>query len=147
MYHIKVHCVQMTSLQSQYMLCPSLACNTARTRLYQSTKTVLRNSLSFLLKGLLQFLQSLRCWLTTCARVDPSHPQMFYWFKSSDLNGQGCTVTFWLTRKSTVARVVCDRVLSCRKTSLRRFIAGSMCGVKTSSLYRAALRLPWMCTS
>jgi hypothetical protein len=31
MYHIKVHSVQMTSLQSQYLLWPPLACNTART--------------------------------------------------------------------------------------------------------------------
>jgi hypothetical protein len=30
-------------------------------------------------------------------------------FKSSDLNGQGSTVTFWLARKSTVARTVCGR--------------------------------------
>ena len=30
-YHIKVHSVQKTSLQSQYMLCPPLACNTAWT--------------------------------------------------------------------------------------------------------------------
>jgi hypothetical protein len=34
----------------------------------------------------------------------------------------------------------------CWKTSLRRFIAGNMCCVKTSSLYRVALRLPGMCT-
>ena len=32
-YHIKAHSVQMTSLQSQYLLCPPLACNTARIRL------------------------------------------------------------------------------------------------------------------
>jgi len=30
LYHIKVHSVQMTSLQSQYLLCPPLSCNTAR---------------------------------------------------------------------------------------------------------------------
>jgi hypothetical protein len=54
---------------------------------------------------------------------------------------------FWLARKSTVTRAVCGRALSCWKTYLRRLIAGSMCGVKTSFLYRAALRLPWMCTS
>ena len=46
-----------------------------------------------------------------------------------------------------VARAVCRRALSRWKTSLRRFIAGSMCGVKNSSLYRAAIRLPGMCTS
>jgi len=31
MYHIKVNSVQMTSLQSQYKLCPPLPCTTART--------------------------------------------------------------------------------------------------------------------
>ena len=31
MYHIKFHSVQMTPLQSQYLLCPPLACNTAWT--------------------------------------------------------------------------------------------------------------------
>jgi len=31
MYHIKVHSVQMTSLQSQYLFCPPLACSTALT--------------------------------------------------------------------------------------------------------------------
>jgi hypothetical protein len=46
----------------------------------------------------------------------------------SDLNGQGSTVTFWLARKSTVARTVCGRALSCWKISLRRFIADSLCG-------------------
>ena len=60
----------------------------------------------------------------------------------STLNYQGSTA-----RKSTVARAVCDRALSCWKTSLRRFIADSMCGVKTSYLYRVALRLTLMCTS
>jgi hypothetical protein len=52
-----------------------------------------------------------------------------------------------MAKKSTVARAVCGRALSCWKTSLQRSIAGSMCGVKTSSLCRTALRLPWMCTS
>jgi hypothetical protein len=33
------------------------------------------------------------------------------------------------------------------KIPLRRFIAGRICGDKTSSLYRSALRLPGMCTS
>ena len=31
--YFKIHCVQMTSLQNQYLLCPPLAYNTARTRL------------------------------------------------------------------------------------------------------------------
>jgi hypothetical protein len=35
-YHINVHSDQMTSLQCQYMLCPPLACKTART--YQQPK-------------------------------------------------------------------------------------------------------------
>jgi hypothetical protein len=120
---------------------------TSRHKFDQSTNTILRNSPSFLLKSLLQFLQSFRRWLTTAhASIQVIHKSSIG-FKSSDLNGQGSTVTFWLARKSTVARAVCDRVLSCRKASLRRFIAGSICGVKTSSLYRAALRFPWMCTS
>jgi 23S rRNA A2030 N6-methylase RlmJ len=59
----------MTSLQNQYLLCPPLACSTARDpsrhRLDQSTNMVLQNSPPFLLKSLQQFLQSLRRWLTT----------------------------------------------------------------------------------
>jgi hypothetical protein len=72
---------------------------------------------------------------------------MSYWVQIWWLRRPGSTLTFWLARKSTVARAVCGRALSCWQTSLRKFIAGSMCGVKTSSLYRAALRLPGMCTS
>jgi hypothetical protein len=34
-------------------------------------------------------------------------------FQSDDLNGNGSTVAFWLARKSTVARAVCGRALSC----------------------------------
>jgi hypothetical protein len=108
---------------------------------------VLLNSPPFLLKSLQQFLQSLRRWLTTAHVAIQVIHKCSIGFKSSDLNGYGATVTLWLARKSTVARAVCDRALSCWKTSLRRFTAGNMCGVKTSSLYRAALRLSWMCTS
>jgi hypothetical protein len=46
------------------------------------------------------------------ARVDPSHHICSIGFTSSDLNGQGSTVTFWLARKSTVARAVCSPALS-----------------------------------
>jgi len=67
---------------------------------------------------------------------------MLYWVQIWWFRRPGSTLTFWLARKSTVVRAVCSRALSCWKTSLRRFIAGSMCDVKTSSLYRATLRLP-----
>ena len=36
---------------------------------------------------------------------------------------------------------MCGRALSFWKTSLRRFIAGSMCGVKTSSLYLSGVKV------
>ena len=120
----------------------------SRHRFDQSTNTVLRNSPPFLLKSLRQFLQSLRRWLTTAHSSIQIIPQMFYsvqiwWFRRP-----GSTLTFWLARKSTVARAVCGRAWLCWKTSLRRFIAGNMCGVKTgSSLHRTALRLPGICTS
>jgi hypothetical protein len=72
---------------------------------------------------------------------------MLYWVQICWFRRPGSTLTFWLDRKSTVARVMCGRALPCWQISLRRFIAGSMCGVKTSSLYRAAIRLPGMRTS
>jgi hypothetical protein len=54
--------------------------------------------------------QSLRRWLTTAhASIQVIHKSSIG-FKSSDLNGQGSTVTFWLARKSTVARA-CDNFL------------------------------------
>ena len=118
----------MTSLQSQYLLRHPLACNTARTPLGidRSTNTVLWNSPPFLLKNLLQFLQNLRCWLSTVHASIQIIPQMFYWVQIWWFRRPGSTLTFWLARKSTVARAVCGRALSCWQTSLRRFIAGSM---------------------
>jgi hypothetical protein len=141
----------MTSLQSQYLLYPPLACNTARTRL--GIDSINRRIQSC---GISPHSCSKSCcsscrvcsagWRLHTRRFKSSH-KCSIGLKSGDLGGQGSTVTFWLARKSTVARVVCGRALSCYKTFLRRVIAGSMCGVKTSSLYRAALRLPGMCTS
>jgi hypothetical protein len=141
----------MTSLQSQCLLCPPLACSTSRTRLgIDSINRRIRSC------GILPHSCSRACcsscrvcgagWRLRTSRSKLSH-KCSIGFKSGDLYGECRIVTFWLARKSTVARAVYGRALSCWKTSLRRFIAGSMCGVKTSSLYRAALRLPGMCTS
>ena len=140
----------MTSLQSQYLLWPSLACNTAWTRLCIDSINWQIRSCGILLHSCSRACCSLSClqrWLTTAhVSIQVIH-KCSIGFKSSDLNGQGSTVTFWLAKKSTVERTVCGRALSCWKTSLRRSITGSMCGVKTPSLCRAALRLLWMCTS
>ena len=113
----------------------------SRHRLYQSTNTVLRNSPPFLLKSLLQFLQRMRRWSTTAhASIQVIH-KCSIGFQSSDLSGQGSTV------KSTVARAVCGRPLSSWKLPYGGSLRASMYGVKIPSLYRAALRLLWMCTS
>jgi hypothetical protein len=141
----------MTSFQSQYLSCAPLACTTPRIRLgIDSINRRIRSCEilpPLLLKSILQFLQTLRRWLMTTHESIQAIHRCSIGFISRDLKGQGSTVTLWLARSLTVARAVCGRALSCWKTSLRRFIASSMCGVKTSSVYRAALRLPWMCTS
>ena len=149
MHHIKVHRVQMTSLQSQYMLCPPLACTTVPTRFYIDSinrRTLCCGILPILAQKPAVVLQSLRRWLTTAHASIQIIPQMSYWVEIRWFRRPGSTVTFWLARKSTVERAMCGGAL-CWKPSLQRFIAGSMCGVKTSSLYWAALRLPGMCTS
>ena len=141
----------MTSRQSQYLLCPPLACNTERTRLgIDSTNRRIWSC------GILPHSCSSACcslcrvygagWRLHTRRSKSSHKCSIR-FKSGDLNGQGSTVTLWLARKSTVAQAVWGRALSCWKTSKWRFIAGSMFGVNTSYLYRAALRLTGMFTS
>jgi hypothetical protein len=121
----------MTSLQSQYLLCPPLACSTAQTRLdidpinrqIRSCK-ILAHSCS---RACYSYCRvSGAGWQLRTRRSISSHKWSIE-FKYGDLDGQGSTVTFWLARKSTVARTVCGRALSCWKTFIRRFIAGSMC--------------------
>ena len=132
-YHIKAHSVQMTSLQSQYLLCPPLACNTAWIRLgIDSINRRIRYC------GILPKFCSRACcsscrvwgarWRLRTRRFKSPH-KCSIGFKSDDLNGKGSTVTLWLA--------VWGRTLSCWITFLWRCIEGSMCGVKTSSLYRA----------
>ena len=140
----------MTSLQNQYLLCPPLACNTARTRLdIDSINRGIRSCRILPHSCARACISSCRVcgagW-RLCTRRSKSSHECSVGFKSGDLDGQGSTVTFWLARKSTVAWAVCGRALSCWKTSIPRFIAGSMRGVKSSSLYRAALKLLGMCT-
>jgi hypothetical protein len=72
----------MTSLQSQYLLCPPLACNTARTRLgIDSINRRMRSCgiLHILAQEPAAVLAEFAALVDDCARVDPSHPQMFYW--------------------------------------------------------------------
>jgi hypothetical protein len=149
MHHIKIHSVQMPSLQSQYMLCPPLACNTVPIRLYiDSINRRIRSCGIHLIlaQNSAVVLQSLRRWLTTARALIQIIPHMSYWVEIRCLDGQGSTVTFWLSGKSTVERAMCGRAL-CWKPSIQRFIAGSMCGFKTLYMYPAALRLLGMCTS
>ena len=74
--------VQMTSLQSQYLLRPPLACSTARIRL--GTDSINRRIqscgiLPILAQTSAAVLVELPALVYDCARVDLSHPQMFYW--------------------------------------------------------------------
>ena len=128
----------MTSLQSQYLLCPPLACNTARTRLDIDSINRRIRSCGMLPRSCSRaYCSSCRVygadWRLRTRRSEASH-KLSIGFKSGDLDGQGSAVTLWLARKSTVVRAVCGRALSCRKTFLQRFDAYTMCGVKTSSL-------------
>jgi hypothetical protein len=123
----------MTPLQSQYMLCPPLACYTVPTRLdIDSINRRIRSYgiLPILAQKPAVVLQSLRRWLTTAyASIQIIQHKCPIGLKSGDLGGKGNTVTFWLARKSTVERTMCGWAL-CWKPSLQRFIAGSMCGFK-----------------
>ena len=141
----------MTSLQRQYMLCPSLTCNTARTRLsIDSVNRRIRSCriLPILAQEPVAVLAEFAALVDDCTRVDPYHPTNV--ILGSNLviqTTKGALLhSGWLESQQYHELCAAER---CRagKTSIRRFIAGSMCGVKTSSLYRAALRLPWMCTS
>jgi len=120
MYHIKVHSVQMTSLQSQYLVCPPLACSTTGTSLgIDSINRRIRSC------GILPHSCS-RAYCSSCrvcgagwrlrTRRSKSSHKLSIGFKSGDLEGQGSTVTFWLARKSTVARAVCSE--RCRAEKL-----------------------------
>ena len=140
----------MTSLQSQYLLCPLLACKTVRTSLGIDSINW-RIPSCWILPHFCQEPTAVLAdcgagWLLYTRRSKSSHKCSIV-FKFGDIDGQGSTVTLWLARESTVAQAVCGRVFSCWTTSLLRFIAGSRCGVKTSSLYRAALRFQGMYTS
>ena len=101
----------------------------------------------FLLKSMLQFLQSLRRWLTTAhASIQVIHKCSIE-FKSSDLNGQGALLrSGWLVSQQQ-HELCAAECCHAEKLPYGGSFRASICGVKTSSLYRAALRLPWMCTS
>ena len=70
----------MTSLQSQYLWCPPLACNTARTRLcIYSINRRIRSCgiLPIRAQEPAAVLAEIAGLVDDCARVDPSRPQMF----------------------------------------------------------------------
>ena len=67
--------------------------------------------------------------------------------RSGERAGQRITLTFCCSKKSVVMRAVCGRALSCWNTSLLMFIAGKKCGLRISSRYRRAFKLPGTVTS
>jgi len=67
----------MTSLQSQYLLCPPLACNTARTRLgiYSIDQRIrLAEYSPILAQEPAAVLAEFAALVDDCTRVDPNHP-------------------------------------------------------------------------
>ena len=66
----------MTSLQSQYMLCPPLACNTTRTHLgIDSINPRIRSCRTpILAQETVVVLAEFAALVNDCAGVDPNHP-------------------------------------------------------------------------
>ena len=66
--------------------------------------------------------------------------------RSGDLEGHGKTLTLEFCRKVIVARAVWGRALSCWNICLCWSIIGRRWGRNTWSMYRWAVRFPWMIT-
>ena len=67
----------MTSFQSQYLLCPPLACNTARTRLSINSinqRIRLAESPPFLAQEQAAIIAEFAALVDDCTRVDPNYP-------------------------------------------------------------------------
>ena len=133
-----------SQLMSQYLLCPPWSCNTAAIRLGMDAIKVLTRACGIVCSSWRRFCGAGWRWRTQ--RSSSSH-RCSIGLRSGERAGQRITLTFCCSKKSVVMRAVCGRALSCWNTSLLMFIAGNKCGLRISSRYRTAFKLPGTVTS